>query len=212
MSFGVLFIAPLLPEFFARYPDITIDLQMSDSVTDLIGEGFDAAIRIATLPDSSLIARTLFPVPQFLVGAPSYFQKYGRPRHPLQLAEHKCLAYVRGTTTAPWHFTSKTGETATISPSGPLRTNSGDATMPTLRAGLALAILPEFFLREDLANGVLERILPEWTLRGGSVHWVTPGRGLRPKRVDLLGEFLAEKLGRGPVRKARAKHHPPTGG
>jgi DNA-binding transcriptional LysR family regulator len=212
MSFGVLYVAPLLPEFLARYPDITIDLQMSDAITDLIGEGFDAAIRIAALPDSSLIARTLFPVPRFLVGTPGYFQKHGRPRHPLQLAEHQCIAYARGTATEPWHFTNKAGETATVKPSGPLRTNSGDAALPTLRAGLALAILPEFFLREDLATGVVERILPEWSLRAGAVHWVTPARGLRPKRVDILGAFLAEKLGRGSVKNARVKQHPPTGG
>lgn len=215
VSFGVLYVAPLLPEFFARYPDITIDLQMSDSVTDLVGEGYDAALRIAALPDSSLVARTLFPVPRFLVGAPSYFQKQGKPRHPLQLAEHRCITYARGPAAETWHFTNKTGETATVRPSGPLRSNNGDVALPTLRAGLALGILPEFFLRADLATGALERILPEWSLRAAAVHWVTPARGLRPKRVDLLGAFLAEKLGseaHGPVKRARARHHPPTGG
>ena len=203
VSFGVLYVAPLLPEFFARYPDITIDLQMNDSITDLIGEGFDAAIRIATLPDSSLTARTLFPMPRFLVGAPSYFQKHGKPRHPQQLAEHQCIAHVRGTVSEPWHFTSKTGETVSVRPTGPLRTNNGDATLPTLRSGLALGILPEFFIREDLGTNVLERVLPEWTLRSGDVHWVTPARGLRPKRVELLGAFLAEKLGRGSTTTTR---------
>lgn len=205
VSFGVLYIAPLLPEFFARYPEISIDLQMNDSITDLIGEGFDAAVRIASLPDSSLIARTLFPMPRFLVGAPSYFQKHGKPRHPLQLAEHQCVAHVRGTVSEPWHFTNKAGETASIRPAGLLRTNNGDAQLPTLRAGLALGILPEFFIRDDLAAGTLERLLPEWTLRSGAVHWVTPARGLRPKRVDILGEFLAEKLGGGEVKKPRGR-------
>lgn len=205
VSFGVLYIAPLLPEFFARYPDITIDLQMTDSITDLIGEGFDAAVRIATLSDSSLTARTLLPMPRYLVGTPGYLQKHGKPRHPLQLLEHQCVAHVRGTVSEPWHFTNKAGETASIRPSGPLRTNNGDAVLPTLRAGLALGMMPEFFVREDLASGTLERILPEWTLRSGAVHWVTPARGLRPKRVEILGEFLAEKLVRGPAKKGRGK-------
>jgi DNA-binding transcriptional LysR family regulator len=205
VSFGVLYIAPLLPEFFARYPDITIDLQMTDSITDLIGEGFDAAVRIATLSDSSLTARTLLPMPRYLVGAPGYLQKHGKPRHPLQLLEHQCVAHVRGTVSEPWHFTNKAGETASIKPSGLLRTNNGDAVLPTLRAGLALGMMPEFFVREDLASGTLERILPEWTLRSGAVHWVTPARGLRPKRVEILGEFLAEKLVRGPAKKGRGK-------
>jgi len=196
MSFGVLHLAPLLPEFFARYPEITVDLQMSDAITDLIGEGFDAAIRIAALPDSSLIARTLCPMPRFLVCAPSYLEKHGRPKHPLQLAEHQCIAHVRGTTAEVWHFTSKSGETSTLRPAGRLRTNDGDAALPVLRAGLALGIFPEFFVREDLATGRLEHILPEWTPPASAVHWITPARGLRPKRVDLLGAFFAEKLAR----------------
>ena len=106
-SFGVLHIAPLLPEFFAQYPDITIDLQMSDAVTDLVAEGFDAAIRIAALPDSSLTARMLRPMPRFLVGAPRYFETHVRPRHPLELAEHQCIAYARGAVADTWHFTKK---------------------------------------------------------------------------------------------------------
>jgi len=197
VSFGVLYLAPLLPEFFARYPEITIDLQLSDAITDLIGEGFDAAIRIAVLPDSSLIARTLCPMPCFLVGAPSYLEKHGRPRHPQQLAEHQCIAHVRGMNAAVWHFTSKCGKTSTLRPAGRLlRTNDGDAALPVLRAGLALGVWPEFFVREDLATGRLEHVLPEWTLPASAVHWVTPARGLRPKRVDLLGTFFAEKLAR----------------
>jgi DNA-binding transcriptional LysR family regulator len=194
VSFGVLHIAPLLPEFFAQYPDITIDLQMSDAITDLVGEGFDAAVRIAALPDSSLIARTLCPMPRFLVGAPRYFESHERPRHPLELAEHQCVAHARGTTAESWHFTRKGGESSTIRPSGPLRSNNGDATLPVLRAGLALGILPEFFVREDLVSGVLEQLLPDWELSAGAVHWVTPARGLRPKRIEILGAFLAEKL------------------
>jgi DNA-binding transcriptional LysR family regulator len=95
-----------------------------------------------------------------------------------------------------WHFTSKTGETSTVKPTGCLRSNNGDAALPVLRAGLALGIMPEFFVREDLAAGRLEHILPEWSVTSGAVHWVTPARGLRPKRVDLLGTFFAERLAR----------------
>ena len=194
ISYGVLYVAPLLPELFTQYPEITLDLQMSDAVTDLVGEGFDAAIRIAALPDSSLVARTLCPMPRFLVGAPAYFQKYGKPRHPLQLAEHQCIAHARGTTAQSWHFTSSSGEAAAVKPAGCLRTNNGDVTLPVLRAGLALAILPEFLVREDLASGRLEHIRPAWSLPAAAVHWVTPARGMRPKRVDVVAEFFAEKL------------------
>lgn len=199
LSFGVLYVAPLLPEFFAHYPDITIDLHMSDAVVDLVGEGFDAAIRIAALPDSTLIARTLCPMPRFLVGAPRYFEEHGRPRHPMQLAEHRCIEYARGAAADSWHFTSKSGETATVRPAGPLRTNNGDATLPMLRAGLALGLLPEFFVRTDLAAGTLQAVLTDWSLPAAGLHWVTPNRALRPKRVEILGDFFTEKLSAKPA-------------
>jgi DNA-binding transcriptional LysR family regulator len=212
VSFGVLHIAPLLPQFFSSYPDITIDLQMSDAITDLVGEGFDAAIRIGALPDSSLIARVLLPMPLLLVGAPSYFKTRSKPRHPLELAEHQCIAHARGSTANSWHFTKKGGEAATIRPAGLLRTNNGDAALPVLRAGLALGVFPEFFVREDLASGALEQILPAWNLPAGAVHWVTPARGLRPKRVEILGAYLAEKFAHGTTQNLVRKVTPKVRG
>src|SRR5579862_9076478 len=88
MSFGVLYVAPLLPDFFRAYPEISIDLHLSDAQVDIIGEGFDAAVRIAALPDSSLVARRLCGVTLHLLAAPSYLKAHGRPKHPLQLSEH----------------------------------------------------------------------------------------------------------------------------
>ena len=91
-----------------------------------------------------------------------------------------------------------------MKPAGCLRTNNGDVALPVLRAGLALGILPEFFVREDLDTGRLEHILPAWSLPTAAVHWVTPARGLRPKRVELVAQFFAEKLAsvRTPVQPA----------
>jgi DNA-binding transcriptional LysR family regulator len=194
MSFGVLRLAPLLPEFLARYPEVSIDLHLSDAMADMIGDGFDAAIRIAALPDSSLIARRLCGMPRYLVGSPRYLKMHGRPRHPLHLAEHVCITY--GHTAAPesWRFTQKNGKSATVRPSGPLRVNNGDAMMPALVAGTGLGVLPEFIARDALADGRLERLLPEWSMASGSVYWVTPPGGPRPKRVDVLGEFVAQSL------------------
>src|SRR6267154_277278 len=93
MSFGVLNIAPLLPEFLASYSEVSVDLHLSDAMVDLVGEGFDAAIRIAVLPDSSLVARRLCEMPRYLVGSPTYLDKHGRPKHPLHLAQHRCIGY-----------------------------------------------------------------------------------------------------------------------
>ena len=194
MSFGVLHLAPLLPAFLAKYPEISIDLHLSDAMVDMIGDGFDAAVRIAVLPDSSLIVRRLCGMPRYLVGSPIYLKKHGSPRHPLHLADHVCIPYGHSTTPEIWRFTHKNGKSATVRPSGPLRVNNGDAMMPALIAGTGLGILPEFIVRDALAEGRLERLLPEWSLPAGSVHWVTPPGGQRPRRVDVLGEFLAESL------------------
>jgi DNA-binding transcriptional LysR family regulator len=195
MSFGVLHVAPLLPEFLTTFPEVSIDLHLSDAHVDLIGEGFDVAIRIAVLPDSSLVVRRLCEMPRYLVGSPTYLNKHGRPRHPLHLAQHRCIGYSYAMAAETWRFT-KGSKSATVRPSGRLRVNNGDAMMPALIAGTGLGILPEFILREALAAGRLERLLPDWSLPLGAVYWVTPPGGPRPKRVEVLGDFLIEKLAR----------------
>src|SRR6202030_727045 len=124
MSFGLLHVAPQLPEFLATFSEVSIDLHLSDAMVDLIGEGFDAAIRIAVLPDSSLVARRLCEMPRYLVGSPTYLNKHGRPRHPLPLTEHRCIGYSYTARSETWRFT-KDGKSATVRPSRPFRVNKG---------------------------------------------------------------------------------------
>ena len=109
MTFGVKKIAPLLPAFLEQYPEVSIDLHMSDATVDLIGEGFDLALRIARLPDSSLVARRLCPMPRYTVAAPSYLKRHGRPTHPMHLAEHKCFGYAYLSTAGVWHYSNAAG-------------------------------------------------------------------------------------------------------
>jgi DNA-binding transcriptional LysR family regulator len=191
MSFGLLHVAPLLPEFLAIFPEISIDLHLSDAMIDLIGESFDAAIRTAVLPGSTLVARRICELPRYLVGSPNYLNEYGRPKHPLHLAQHRCLTHT--VTTEVWHFT-KGAKSASVQPSGPLRVNNGDAMMPALIAGTGLGILPEFILREALGANQLERLLPDWSLPLRTVYWVTPPGEPQPKRVEVLADFLMKKL------------------
>jgi DNA-binding transcriptional LysR family regulator len=197
MSFGVLYVAPLLPDFFRAYPEVSIDLQLSDAQVDIIGDGFDAAIRIAALPDSSLMARRLCDMPLHLVAAASYLKAHGTPKHPLQLSEHVGLGYSYQLTHDTWRFTKKSGEVATVRPQGPLRVNNGDAILPSLVAGIGLGVLPEFILRDALKSKRLEILLPEWFLPMSAVHWVTPPGGPKPKRLHVLADFFAHRLGRG---------------
>src|SRR5882724_3657539 len=122
LSFGMHWVAPLLPEFFRRYPDIAVDLHLTDAQTDLIGEGFDAALRIAALERSSLVARLIAPVRRFVVAAPSYIAQHGRPKHPQDLATHRCLSYTYRSKRDVWRFTHlKNGKQSSIAPAGPLR-------------------------------------------------------------------------------------------
>src|ERR1700761_4988310 len=104
LSFGARWVAPLLPEFFRTYPDISVDLHLTDAHTDLIGDGFDAALRIAIMEDSSLVARLIVPVRRFLVASPGYIARHGRPRHPRDLSAHQCLSYANKAKRDVWRF------------------------------------------------------------------------------------------------------------
>jgi DNA-binding transcriptional LysR family regulator len=196
MSFGIRDVAPILPDFLARYPEVSVDLHLSDALVDLIGDGFDVALRIGILADSSLLGRRLAPMPAIIVAAPAYLERRGRPRHPADLAAHDCFAYAYLRTRDAWHFVSKTGEQATVRPSGQLRVNNGDALLPVLLAGVGIASLPEFLVRDELANGRLEHVLPDWGAPRSSLYLLTPPGGPRPARVQVLVDFLARRLSR----------------
>jgi DNA-binding transcriptional LysR family regulator len=196
MTFGQRVIASLLPEFLAQYPDISIDLHLSDAMVDLIGEGFDIGVRIARLPDSSLVARRICPMPLYTVAAPSYLKKYGRPTHPMHLAQHRCFSYAYRATPEIWHYDNDAGEQVSVRPSGQLRFNNGEAVIPSLIAGLGIADLPDFIIGEAIAKKQVEVILKGWKQAEGAVHLVMPPGGPRPARVEALVEFLATHLAR----------------
>jgi DNA-binding transcriptional LysR family regulator len=197
MSFGIKSVAPLLPEFLAAYPEVSIDLHLSDATIDLIGEGFDASVRIARLPDSSLIARRLCAMPRHTVAAPSYLKRHGRPTHPMHLADHKCFGYAYLSTPGVWHYTNAAGEQASVRPAGQLRVNNGEAVMPALVAGLGIADLPEFIVGDAIRAGEVEVILKGWKQPEGAVHLVTPPGGPHPARVEVLAEFLTKQFAKG---------------
>jgi DNA-binding transcriptional LysR family regulator len=192
MTFGVSSVAPILPEFLRQYPDVVIDLHLSDAMVDLIGEGFDMGLRIASLPDSSLIARRLCAMPRYTVASPAYLKRYGRPAHPMQLADHRCLGYAYVPTPNLWHYTNAAGEQASVRPGGPLRVNNGEALMPALLAGLGIAALPDFIVGNAIASGEVEVILKDWNQAESAVHLLMPPGGPRPARVEVLANFLVK--------------------
>jgi DNA-binding transcriptional LysR family regulator len=192
MTLGMVQVAPMLADFLAEHPGIEIDLNLSDSRVDIVAEGIDVALRIANLPDSSLRARRLGPIRTYVVAAPLYLERHGRPTHPAQLGEHACLGYTN--VSGPWRFTGPNGEEAAVRPSGPMRSNSGDAMLPALRAGIGIALLPDFIVGGDLAAGTVEAILTDWSLPPIALHLMTPPSNLRPARVEALIAFLTERF------------------
>ena len=194
MSFGIEHVAPALPEFLRAYPAILIDLHLSDQIVELVGGGFDLALRIAALADSSMVARRLCQVRRLLVGAPGYFTSHGRPSHPRDLASHACLGYSYLPSGDRWRFTGSSGEEHEIAVTGPLRANNADALMPALRAGLGLAVQPEFVVWRDLRAGHLEAVMSDWSAPPVALNIVTPPGEPRPPKVAALMEFLVRQF------------------
>jgi DNA-binding transcriptional LysR family regulator len=198
MSFGIAHLSPLLPEFMARYPDIALEIAFDDGVTDLIGGGYDLALRISTLADSSLLARRLCGVRILLVGAPAYLERRGRPKHPRQLADHDALFYTYSRFGNAWRFSHKRHGDFSISVSTPLRVNNAEALNPALLAGQGLALQPEFLVWRELRNGKLEVVMPEWAPPPIALHVVTPPGRIRPARVQALIDYLVRKFEKAP--------------
>ncbi|ASG19641.1 LysR family transcriptional regulator [Nitrospirillum viridazoti] len=203
MSFGVHWVAPLLPAFLRAYPEITIDLHLSDATVDLIGEGFDAALRIAVLTDSSLVARQLCPIARHIVAAPAYIARYGRPRHPGELAAHHCLGYAYRARQDVWRLINTNGQEVAVAPTGPLRVTNGEALLPTVLDGLAIAELPEFLAAEYLADGRLVELLDGWSMPLGGLYLVTPTTRARPAKVEALADFFIKHMARPAWRQPR---------
>ncbi len=192
MTIGLVQVAPLVAEFLTANPGIEIDLHLTDGKVDIVAEGFDIALRIADLPDSSLRARRIGPISMHIVASPAYLAQHGRPTHPAQLGERPCFAYTN--VTGPWRFHGPDGGEAALRPAGPLRANSGDALLPALRAGLGIGVLPDFIVGPDLESGMLEPILTNWSMVPIALHLLTPPSNLRPARVEALIAFLADRL------------------
>ncbi|WP_172122111.1 LysR family transcriptional regulator [Devosia sp. 919] len=196
MSFGLRWVTPLLPAFFRQYPDVSIDLHLSDAVVDIVGEGFDAALRIAVLPDSSLVARHLADIGGAVVAAPAYLETRRLPERPADLEPADCLGYAYRPRQDVWRFRSQAGEEESVTPAGKLRVTNVDALLPMVLDGQGIAELPAFIADPYLAEGRLVALVPGWTLPRGALYFVTPSARARPAKVSALLEFLAAQLSR----------------
>jgi DNA-binding transcriptional LysR family regulator len=192
MSFGIAHLGPILPLFHQAYPQVTIDLHLSDERVDLIEQGFDVALRIGQLEDSALKARRLFPVRLPIIAAPSLLDRLGRPEHPRDLVRYPAFVYTHMRSPGRWHFRHAREGELTIEVKGPVRSNNGDVLLDALIAGTGIAPLPDFLAWKCLADGRLEEVLPDWSTGPDSaLHVVTPPTAMRPARVKVLIDFLA---------------------
>jgi DNA-binding transcriptional LysR family regulator len=193
MSFGIRALGAPLASFAALHLDVRLDVMLSDDQCDIIAGGYDLALRIAEMPDSNLLARTVAPVPLALVASPAYLAEHGTPRHPLDLGLHRVVGYGHRGQIAPLRF-ARARETAVVTPGGPLFANNGDLMVPMLVAGQGLAMLPEFIVARELADGSLVRVLSEWQLGRPNLQIVMPPTRRRPARVNALVDHLLGAL------------------
>lgn len=195
MSFGVLHVGPALPAFLSACPELTLDLALNDRQVDLVEEGYDVAVRIGVLAESSLVVRRLAPSRLVLCAASGYLADHGRPAAPEELGGHDCLIYSYQAGGREWQFRGPDG-LRRVKVSGRLRANNGDILMTAALNGRGIALLPSFIAGDALRAGRLERLLPAWRVaEEANVYAVYPAsRNLSPK-VRAFVDFLAARFG-----------------
>ena len=198
LSFGTAYLGGVLPAFLQAYPEITLDVALSDRRVDLVADGYDFALRIASLEDSSLLSRRLCAVRLLLVGAPGYFAAHGRPTHPAELQRHAALAYTGSAERGIWRFTHPQFGEEIVAPPVRIWADNADMLNPVLVAGQGIAVQPEFLVWRELRDGLLEIAMPDWQVKPLGLHLVMPPSPLRPQRVQLLIDHLTRALGNPP--------------
>jgi DNA-binding transcriptional LysR family regulator len=192
LSFGILVLGRLLPDFLRAHPALGVRIDLDDRFVDPVAGGWDVTVRIADLADSSLLARRLGPMSRQIFAAPSYLAAHGAPAHPRDLKRHACLHYGQLATGNRWVLTGPDGQVE-IEARGPLCSNNGDVLCEAACAGLGLALLPDFLAARPLAEGRLMPVLTDW-MPPPSAIWALMPPGRRSAKVRAFVDFLAERL------------------
>jgi len=195
-AFGRAHIVPMLPDFLRQYPDLSLDLSLTDAFVDLVEEGIDLAVRVGELQDSSLVARKLAPNIRVLCASPDYFKKAGRPSAPDDLKAHNCLIYKRGNDRPIWHFRDPDGEIKDVQISGDFQTNNTEALVSMGLESQGLLVVPTWLVGKDIAEGRLETVLDDYTVSPTAldtgIYAVFPyNRHLSPKVRAFVDALVA---------------------
>lgn len=192
MTFAIMHMAPLIPAFMQRYPDVSVELELNDRTVDLIGEGYDMAVRIGTLADSSLVARRIAPVQLITCASPEYLGAKGTPSMPEQLGAHECLIYGHARQ-SEWLFRAD-GRVRKVTVSGRLRANNGEMLRDAAIAGMGIINLPDFIVAAALAEGRLIEVLEAFRPAGFTVYAVYPQHRQSSLLVRAFSDFLVEQF------------------
>ena len=201
-GFGRRHVAPLVPRFHAMHPEVTISLNLSDRVVDVAGEGYDCAVRVGDLPDSSLVSLRLADNPRRCVATPAFLQRHGTPRHPAELARFACLTLSSDASqTRGWAFRVPAGDgggtmTMHLKPHGPLDCSDGQVLHDWCLAGHGIAWRSTWEIDAEIEAGALVPVLDEFAAPPNGIYAVFPGAKHLPLRVRLWLDFLKAEYGR----------------
>jgi len=204
-SFGRMHLMPAMKEFMQRYPELALDLRLTDTMVDLVEGGFDVAIRNAPLKDSTMIARRLAPDRRVLCAAPEYLEQFGEPKTPQDLHQHQCITLIG---LENWLFETPEGQQS-IKVKGRIRTDNGEAIRDACSAGLGITINATWSAYQQLAKGELVEILRDYPLASDAAIWaVYPSSRLLAPKVRAFIDFFAERYGDTPYWDQATKDEP----
>jgi DNA-binding transcriptional LysR family regulator len=192
LAFGVRHLAPLWPRFLARYPDVELDIDLTDRVVDLVEEGYDLGIRISRGGSQTHVARKLATSRNLLCAAPAYLERFGVPASPQDLARHRCVLYGHAPEPDVWTLLDGQGAPLRIRVHGHVRTNSGDTARALALAGQVITWQPMFLIGQDITRGDLVPLLPAWSLPDIDILALYPSRRHLSAKVRMMVDFLAE--------------------
>lgn len=196
-TFGILHLAPLWGAFKAQHPKVMLDVTLADRLVDLVEEGYDVAIRIATLESSTLVSKRLATTRMVLCASPTYLAQHGTPTHPADLAQHSVISYSYWATKDEWRFNGPEGPVS-VKTNPCIHTNSGDTCRAAALSHQGVILQPTFLVGKDLSDGALLELMPEYRSIELGIYAVYPTRKHVSAKVRALIEFLAARFaGRG---------------
>ena len=205
MSFGIMHIAPLLPEFQRQYPEISVDMNLDDRKVDVIEEGFDVSIRISEMPDSSLVARRIAPCKHAIVAAPAYLERHGTPRTPGDLRDHNVISFRYQASATDWHFLAPDNKPASVAVTGSVQMNNSLALREAVLGGVGIMRAPTFVVGDDIQQKRLVRLLPAYQPLEISIFLVYPQRRHLSPKVRAFVDFMASEISEPPYWDARTR-------